>query len=170
MSQQLRTRAFGDAPDAAPAGQAHPCQQAGVITLQSMLVAQGYDLSVDGVYGPRTRAAMQQYQRRSGLTVTTYPDAPTLTRLNIPSMQSTVIEHARLSAQCLSQRAGTATGTAASGGTADTGISIERVDPGGLMSRLGQVEWYWWVLGLAVVTGGGAFAAAALKKSKRRGR
>jgi len=40
-----------------------------VVQLQTALVAEGYQVSVDGTYGPRTQAAVRDFQTRNGLEV-----------------------------------------------------------------------------------------------------
>lgn len=40
-----------------------------VVQLQTALVAEGYQLSADGTYGPRTQAAVRDFQTRNGLEV-----------------------------------------------------------------------------------------------------
>ncbi len=40
-----------------------------VMQLQTALVAEGYQVSVDGAYGPRTQAAVRDFQTRTGLEV-----------------------------------------------------------------------------------------------------
>ena len=46
---------------------------------QSLNAARGYDrLVVDGVFGPKTRAELQRFQRSMNLAPTGYPDAPTV--------------------------------------------------------------------------------------------
>lgn len=50
--------------------------------VQAALKAQGfYKGAIDGLYGPGTRAALEAFQRKEGLTVTGQPDAATLVRL-----------------------------------------------------------------------------------------
>lgn len=38
-----------------------------VVKLQAMLNSDGADLKVDGIFGPKTRAAVQAYQKSNGL-------------------------------------------------------------------------------------------------------
>lgn len=40
-----------------------------VLQLQTALVAEGYQISVDGTYGPRTQAAVRDFQTRNGLEI-----------------------------------------------------------------------------------------------------
>ncbi len=40
-----------------------------VVHLQTALVAEGYQVAVDGTYGPRTQAAVRDFQNRNGLAV-----------------------------------------------------------------------------------------------------
>jgi peptidoglycan hydrolase-like protein with peptidoglycan-binding domain len=40
-----------------------------VTSLQNLLNGQGYGLSADGIFGAKTLAAVQDYQRNMGLTV-----------------------------------------------------------------------------------------------------
>ncbi|MEJ0067943.1 MAG: peptidoglycan-binding domain-containing protein [Pseudomonadota bacterium] len=50
---------------------------------QQALRAQGfYRGPIDGIYGPQTRSAVEQYQRRNGLRDTAALDADTMARLN----------------------------------------------------------------------------------------
>ena len=68
---------------AAPAGaQSHA---ADIRTAQQALAARGFDVgTIDGRMGDRTRRALQDFQRRSGLPVTGLADAETLRRLTSP--------------------------------------------------------------------------------------
>jgi dGTP triphosphohydrolase len=53
---------------------------------QSSLKAKGFDPgTIDGRYGPRTQAAVQDFQRSEGLTITGKLDADTSARLTSPS-------------------------------------------------------------------------------------
>ncbi len=70
MSAAVAT-AFGPCPTA-PSGTTviHPgTSGAAVVALQVALVAEGYPIGVDGTYGPRTQAAVRDFQRRHGLEV-----------------------------------------------------------------------------------------------------
>jgi peptidoglycan hydrolase-like protein with peptidoglycan-binding domain len=49
--------------------------------LQAALRRQGFSVSVDGAFGPRTRLAVSRYQRREGLRVSGAADVPLLRRL-----------------------------------------------------------------------------------------
>ena len=40
-----------------------------VKTLQQLLTAAGYTLAVDGIFGPRTEAAVKKFQKDNGLVV-----------------------------------------------------------------------------------------------------
>ncbi|MEM7498542.1 MAG: peptidoglycan-binding protein [Pseudomonadota bacterium] len=51
--------------------------------LQRALAAAGHPLTVDGVAGPRTRAALRAFQRRREITQTGVADAPTLAALGL---------------------------------------------------------------------------------------
>ncbi len=51
---------------------------------QVALKAQGHDPGpIDGILGPRTEAALREYQRNNGLPVTGHPDRPTLAQLGV---------------------------------------------------------------------------------------
>jgi peptidoglycan DL-endopeptidase CwlO len=54
-----------------------------VEAIQEALNANGEKVSVDGVWGPKTRTALKTFQHRNGLKVTGHPDAATLQKLNI---------------------------------------------------------------------------------------
>jgi peptidoglycan hydrolase-like protein with peptidoglycan-binding domain len=54
-----------------------------VEAIQEALNANGEKVSVDGVWGPKTRTALETFQHRNGLKVTGHPDAATLQKLNI---------------------------------------------------------------------------------------
>lgn len=49
--------------------------------LQSMLFRKGYNIITDGNYGPKTEAAVKDFQTKAGLTVTGTIDTDTLNRL-----------------------------------------------------------------------------------------
>lgn len=70
-------------PTAAPArALAVGSRGAPVRRLQDELRRRGYDVAVDGEYGPRTRLAVARVQRRLGLTVTGRADGALLRRLS----------------------------------------------------------------------------------------
>ena len=53
-------------------------------TVQRALRVKGYDVGfIDGIMGPRTKAALEEFQRKSGLAVTGIADAPTLRALTV---------------------------------------------------------------------------------------
>jgi peptidoglycan DL-endopeptidase CwlO len=54
-----------------------------VEAIQEALNANGEKVSVDGIWGPKTRSALKTFQHRNGLKVTGHPDAATLQKLNI---------------------------------------------------------------------------------------
>ncbi len=56
---------------------------ADVKKLQKTLNNKGYDISVDGTYGASTRAAVKEYQRRTGLSVNGVADSATLSSLGV---------------------------------------------------------------------------------------
>ncbi len=61
-----------------PRGEAH------VRTAQERLQHKGFDPGpIDGIWGPRTAAAVGEYQRKEGLTVTSRLDADTLGKLGV---------------------------------------------------------------------------------------
>ena len=63
--------------------QARLPRRAEVRGVQNALKAKGYDLTVDGVLGKHTRAALRRYQKAKGLKVTGQIDKATLRSLNI---------------------------------------------------------------------------------------
>ncbi len=52
---------------------------------QAALNGRGYDLAVDGIYGPRTESAVRDFQGRFGLAQTGTLDDATLDRLGVKS-------------------------------------------------------------------------------------
>lgn len=53
-------------------------------TVQRALQVKGYDVGfIDGIMGPRTKAALEEFQRKNGLAVTGIADAPTLRALTV---------------------------------------------------------------------------------------
>lgn len=53
---------------------------------QQSLRDHGFDPGpIDGIHGPRTTAAVRQYQKAQGLTVNGHLDSATTARLNVPS-------------------------------------------------------------------------------------
>ncbi len=64
--------------------QASPREQAHVRAAQEKLKDKGYDPGpIDGIWGPRTAAAVGEYQRKENLTVTSRLDSPTLGKLEV---------------------------------------------------------------------------------------
>ena len=61
-------------------------------TIRSVLQAlqdKGFDIGpIDGIIGPRTRAALREFQERQGMPATGRLDAETLSRLNVPGARS----------------------------------------------------------------------------------
>lgn len=51
--------------------------------VQWALSSRGYDVSVDGVIGPKTRAALEKFQRDEGLSASGRVDQSTLNALNV---------------------------------------------------------------------------------------
>jgi peptidoglycan hydrolase-like protein with peptidoglycan-binding domain len=58
-------------------------RRAEVRGVQNALKAKGYDLTVDGILGKHTRAALRRYQKAEGLKATGQIDKATLRSLNI---------------------------------------------------------------------------------------
>lgn len=56
--------------------------QAKIAEVQRALVQSGYNLTVDGIYGPQTQRAMETFQRSNGLAVG-YMTVETVTALNV---------------------------------------------------------------------------------------
>lgn len=54
-----------------------------VEAIQEALNANGEKVSVDGVWGSKTRTALKTFQHRNGLKATGHPDAATLHKLGI---------------------------------------------------------------------------------------
>lgn len=51
--------------------------------VQNALVAKGYAVKADGIWGRKTRDAVKDFQKKSGLPVTGHPDAKTLEALGV---------------------------------------------------------------------------------------
>jgi peptidoglycan hydrolase-like protein with peptidoglycan-binding domain len=80
-----QSRARGAPPVRPGAGYESPDGSQRVREIQHMLRALGYDCGpVDGLFGPRTQAAVQWLQAKSGLRPTGVVDAATLRRLRAP--------------------------------------------------------------------------------------
>jgi peptidoglycan hydrolase-like protein with peptidoglycan-binding domain len=61
-----------------------------VTAIQEALKDKGHDPgTIDGVMGPKTRAALQSFQKAEGIATTGRPDASTLTALGVESDTST---------------------------------------------------------------------------------
>jgi peptidoglycan hydrolase-like protein with peptidoglycan-binding domain len=56
-----------------------------VRSMQQRLKDQGHDIAVDGVWGPRTQAALKDYQQRHNMQATGVPDRQTLSSLGVRS-------------------------------------------------------------------------------------
>jgi len=54
-----------------------------VRNLQAALNKAGYHLEEDGILGKKTHAALEDFQKKNGLTVTGKPDQKTLNRLGL---------------------------------------------------------------------------------------
>ncbi len=66
-----------------------PVSREQVSAVQRALKERGHDPGeVDGALGPRTRAALREFQKKEGLRVTGRPDAPTLARLGVGAPSS----------------------------------------------------------------------------------
>lgn len=59
-----------------------------VESVQSTLAQEGYNITVDGVWGPRTADAVRQFQQANNLDVTGQIDAQTLSALNLDASAS----------------------------------------------------------------------------------
>lgn len=59
--------------------------QARVKAMQAYLAAAGFDVGEpDGVFGPRTRSALSQFQKQQGLVPDGFPDAAVFDRMKLP--------------------------------------------------------------------------------------
>ena len=54
-----------------------------IMAVQKALDKEGFHLKIDGLYGPHTRTALKDFQKKHGLTVTGKPDTQTLAALGI---------------------------------------------------------------------------------------
>jgi hypothetical protein len=52
--------------------------------LQEWLCYHGFDVKIDGIFGPKTKAALQEFQKRSGLTPTGTTNTETMLTLTAP--------------------------------------------------------------------------------------
>lgn len=85
-------------PYRAPDGSAPPSGSDGLLQLgstgtdvrrlQDLLGAHGYDLKIDGIYGPKTEAAVRAYQREHGLQIDGIAGPETMTHLQEGDMPS----------------------------------------------------------------------------------
>lgn len=55
-----------------------------VMDLQNMLIKKGAKITADGSFGPKTEAAVREFQKKNGLTSTGCIDTNTLNRLMVP--------------------------------------------------------------------------------------
>lgn len=95
MQNQAQTDASGDtAATSAAAGQttqanADDASSAGQVqSVQAKLKAEGYPVSVDGVWGPQSAEALRQFQQANNLDASGQIDAQTLTAMNIDASAS----------------------------------------------------------------------------------
>lgn len=52
--------------------------------LQAALQSGGAQVTTDGIWGPKTAAALREFQKQKGLKITGRPDRDTAQKLNIP--------------------------------------------------------------------------------------
>lgn len=69
---------------ASPTTQRHPATMSRqrVEGIQEALNGAGAKLAIDGIWGPKTEAALKQYQQQHGLKVTGHPDHATMKQLH----------------------------------------------------------------------------------------
>lgn len=62
----------------------HPFTNEHLKSLQTELLAKGYDIGTpDGIWGPKTRTALQNYQQKNGLIADGFPNESVFKKLNI---------------------------------------------------------------------------------------
>lgn len=82
LEDEALLKSAGEPPKPAPRA-ARPRREE-IRLVQERLKAAGFDPGpIDGVLGPKTRSALEQYQRSRGLAISGRPDAPTLLSLGI---------------------------------------------------------------------------------------
>ena len=65
------------------AGQQSSLSQETIKQVQEKLKAAGYDVQVDGIMGPKTQAALKEYQQKQGLQASGQLDRQTLAALGV---------------------------------------------------------------------------------------
>lgn len=84
LTAVLQPRRLQEKPQAGAAVAPSEADRETVRWIQQALKDKGYYAgSVDGMFGPGTRMALEAFQRKEGLNVTGQPDVPTLDRLNL---------------------------------------------------------------------------------------
>src|SRR5690348_12534875 len=69
----------------ATATKIHAMSRRRVEEIQTALNKDGAGLAVDGIYGPKTRAAIENFQKKNDLKVTGHADRATMHKLNPPT-------------------------------------------------------------------------------------
>ena len=72
-----------------------------VIKLQQALKDKGYDITVDGIYGAKTREAVIKFQKDNGLTPDGIAGAKTLSKLNLNIQNNNSSSDVYLLAKCI---------------------------------------------------------------------
>lgn len=72
-----------------------------VIKLQQALKDKGYNVTVDGIYGAKTREAVIQFQKDNGLTADGIAGAKTLAKLNVNVQSNNNSSDVYLLARCI---------------------------------------------------------------------
>lgn len=70
------------------ATEANPSSAGQVESVQAKLKAEGFPVSVDGVWGPQSAEALRQFQQANNLDASGQIDAQTLTAMNIDASAS----------------------------------------------------------------------------------
>ncbi len=70
------------------AAEASPSSAGQVESVQAKLKAEGFPVSVDGVWGPQSAEALRQFQQANSLDASGQIDAQTLTAMNIDASAS----------------------------------------------------------------------------------
>lgn len=72
-----------------------------VTKLQQALKDKGYNITVDGIYGTKTKEAVKQFQRDNGLAVDGIAGAKTLAKLNVTTENTNTSSDVYLLARCI---------------------------------------------------------------------